>query len=279
MFRILARGPFDQSAVTAQVESTSRPTDAELERRIDEIWQERQLWARNSSRILFDGPMLRLVSFVEHWCGPQNGLTLYLSSTSYREFAGTNLFGDEARARWPKSHLANPLAVSGIVVTADEKIVLGLRSDKVAFYPAYVHTFGGAIEPGDVQGGKTLFDALRRELEEELALDPAAQSRITCLGLAEDRTLLQPELLFSVHTLLDERSLRERANSASSADEHQDLITIGALDSIDQESSVGTRRTEREHMKKHPPGSTRTESPPWTPIALAAISLLASFEH
>ena len=91
--------------------------------------------------------------------------------------------------------LANPIGVSTALETADGFLLMGRRNDSVAYYPNRVHPFAGALEPRD---DLDVFDDVRRELHEELAMTPDSIADIACIGVAEDNNIRHPELIFHV---------------------------------------------------------------------------------
>lgn len=167
------------------VQST-RPIVPEVERTIDEEWNR---VSRQPGIHLFDGPMVRL----ESWRATADALLLTLSRTSYKPFLGTNLYHPELADRYGRTILANPVGVSPALETADGWLMFGRRNASVAYYPNRVHPFAGALEPRDASDA---FAAVRRELAEELSLTDADVAEIRCTGIAEDRSIRQPELIF-----------------------------------------------------------------------------------
>jgi hypothetical protein len=102
--------------------------------------------------------------------------------------------------------MANPLGVSPILLTADNWLLLGRRNDSVAYYPGRIHPFAGCLEPADAAGAgaaaPNVFAAVRRELDEELALASSGIEEIRCVSLVQDQKLLQSELMFHVRLSL-----------------------------------------------------------------------------
>ena len=211
----------------------------EVERVIDEAWE---AVGRQPGVHLFDGPMCRL----ESWRAAADGLEMVLSGTSYKPFLGTNLHHPELADRYGDSILANPVGVSPALETADGWLMMGRRNASVAYYPNKVHPFAGALEPRDAMD---LFGAVRRELAEELGFTGADIAEIRCTGIAEDRAIRQPELIFRV------LSTRTRAQVEATLDrtEHHDSWAVEAR----RESVEGALRDVSE----------------LTPVAVAALLL------
>jgi 8-oxo-dGTP pyrophosphatase MutT (NUDIX family) len=184
--------------------TSSRRIVPEIERLIEETWR------RETSRPgvhLFDGPMCRLESFgVSH-----DALKLAVSQTSYKPFTGTNLHNTFLAGKFGPDVMANPLGVSTVLETADGFLLLGRRNAAVAYYPCRVHPFAGTIEPAD---GVDAFNAVRRELSEELQLSQDELIDIRCTGLVEDQSLLQPELIFATKCALSREQVEGRVDKA-----------------------------------------------------------------
>ena len=118
-------------------------------------------------------------------------------------------------------------------------------SAKVAYYPSRVHPFAGCMEPNDVDP----FATIVRELKEELSLDETDIPEIRCTGIAEDKQLRQPELIFAA------RTTRSRAQIEAHLDpvEHQSIWAIPAT-----ADAIMTAAPQDKHL---------------TPVAVAALLL------
>jgi len=186
-FTLHAVGDWPEKAVTVEWAVSGRRIVPEVERAIDAAWATAK--ARLGDK-LFDGPMCRL----ERWEAAAGTLRLTLSPTSYKPFLGTNLTDPTLADRHGgASVLANPLGLSTLLQSGDGHLLFGRRNDSVAYYPNRVHPFAGALEPAD---DLNVFDDIRRELREELGFGPADVASICCIGLIEDLSLRQPELIF-----------------------------------------------------------------------------------
>ena len=215
MFTVRHVGDWPEGAIETRWAHASRPTVPEVEAAIDEAWA--SALARPGLH-LFDGPMCRLESSS---VAPDGRLRLVLSTTSYKTFLGTNLTRpDFARQHGPQI-LANPVGVSALLETADAFLLLGRRSDAVAYYPGRVHPFAGALEPRD---GADVFAAVRRELREELSLEPGDAGGLHCVGLVEDDALRQPELVFLARCRLARAQVEARLDPA----EHRGVYAVPA---------------------------------------------------
>ena len=209
MYDVLAAGDWSPQHVRVSWSPhNSRRILPEVERAIEEAWTaaEQRLGDK-----LFDGPLCRL----EKWSASSDRLELTLSRTSYRPFLGTNLFNAYLGDTYGRDVLADPVGVSTSLETADGYLLLGRRNDAVAYHPNRVHPFAGSLVPREPMD---VFDEIRRELHEELRLTPPDIAQIRCVGLAEDRSLRQPELIFiarATRALVDLESQLDHAEHSA----------------------------------------------------------------
>jgi 8-oxo-dGTP pyrophosphatase MutT (NUDIX family) len=160
---------------------------------------------------LFDGPLAR---FIAAAVADDGSLILRVQPTSYRMFLGTN-----GRSPGPGAdqQLANPLGTSAVVVTADNRLLLGRRSARVALHPGRLHPFGGCIEVGE----RDVFASIARELHEELGV---VATELALAALVREPDLRQPELIFVARVAASEAALRATLDPA----EHSDLWSTAA---------------------------------------------------
>jgi 8-oxo-dGTP pyrophosphatase MutT (NUDIX family) len=214
MFDLRAAGDWLPHQVRVTWTPNSRKIVPEVERAIDDAWNAAA--ARLGDK-LFDGPMCRL----EKWSASPHLLELTLSRSSYRPFLGTNLHNARLSDTYGVEVLANPVGLSTALQTADGYLLLGRRNDAVAYYPNRVHPFAGALEPRD---SMDVFEEIRRELREELHLTPGDVENIRCVGLVEDRSLRQPELIFIALTTRTKAELESQLDRA----EHLAVYSVKA---------------------------------------------------
>jgi hypothetical protein len=207
MFDLLTVGDWGEDAVAARwSDRSSRWIVPEVEAAIERTWAAH---ARRPGIQLFDGPLCRL----ESWRGDAQRLELTLSPTRYKAFFGTNLNNIELADVYGDGILSNPVGVSAMLLSADNALILGRRNAAVAYYPDRLHPFAGGLEPSDVQGERpNAFNAVRRELREELSLRDADVTAIRCLGIVQDRAIRQPEMVFLVHTPRTRAALQENVD-------------------------------------------------------------------
>jgi 8-oxo-dGTP pyrophosphatase MutT (NUDIX family) len=238
MLRYLVCGRWGVGQVACQRIGSTMRLPADVEAGIERAWQAAK--ARLGDR-LFDGPMCRF----ERFDVQESRLVLATSVTSYRLFLGTNM----AHPDLPDGQRANPIGVSTALVTADGFVMLGRRSDNVAYYPRRLHPFAGSLEPAD---DLDLFAAARRELHEEVGLTGPDIVELACLGIVEDLRLRHPELILSA------RTTRTRASVS--------------------QSLMGNEHTEAWNCRAEPAAirlALNATPEAFTPVAVAALTLAA----
>jgi len=225
-FEILARGRFAPSQVEVRFDPTPRPTTPDLDQSIQREWDQRKREADAAGRLLFNGSLLRYLSHR----ADANRFDLLVGPTCYRDFLGTNLYQRHRVAEIGWHRFANPVGTTATLIARDRMLVLGRRSNQVAWHAGYLHTFGGALEEVDRGDAPTVdaFAAVRRELTEEAGLVAEDIEDLNCVGLIRDREIHQPELLFEARINLTFAELLPRCRNAESANEHVGLAAVGA---------------------------------------------------
>jgi len=213
VFRILQTGNWPAGDVSQAWTSSTRLTVPEVESAVETAWN---LALSRPGVHLFDGPMCRLESL----SATDTRLRLELSKTSYKIFLGTNMSHPEFADQYGPGVMANPVGLSPALLTRDGYLLLGVRTDSVAYYPGRIHPFSGSLEPMDAD----LFSAVGRELSEELSLDADSISEIRCTGIVEDNSLRQPELIFAAESSRTRSEIEERLDRV----EHQSIFALRA---------------------------------------------------
>ncbi len=201
---------------------TPRKIEPVLEAAISETWNQKQREARSANRSLFNGQLARLV----HWTAREGSVTLTVSDTDYKTFLGTNLFNAHLHATFGDECFANAIGTSAVIITSDGCLLMGRRSNRVAFHAGYLHTIGGMLEQVDRTGDTyDVFAAIRREIREELNLSDAEITDIECTALVRDTQIMQPELIFDVRVATEIADIRARFDSHTD-EEHVALESV-----------------------------------------------------
>lgn len=200
ILRFHAIGDWPPGSIRVQWMDSTHHLPPDIAAQTEQIWQE--ALARRGVN-LFDGPMCRL----ESWSADERQLRLILSPTTYKAFLATNMCRPHLADQYGPAVLANPVGVSAALVAADNHVLMGRRNGRVAYYPDRIHPFAGTLEPS---ANLDVFADMQRELAEELSLRSTDIADMRCLGMAEDCSLRQPELIFLVRSTrsLDEIEFR-----------------------------------------------------------------------
>lgn len=261
LLRFHAAGDWSADELVVHRSTIPRPTTAEIELMIEAAWE--GALARPGIK-LFNGQMCRL----ESWREEGGKLHLTLGQTTYREFLGTNLAHPELAEAHSPAHLANPVGVSPALLTADNFLMMGRRNASVAYYPNRIHPFAGALDPEDADP----FEAIRRELNEELGFNSADIAEMRCTGIAEDLSIRQPELIFYV------RSTRTRAEIEAALDptEHDTTWHLPATAECVNQLLADSLKTSAEPSPcPLPEYRERVLNGDFTPVAFASLILYA----
>lgn len=225
-FEILAVGRYPPERIKVTYRDVPRPTTPALDAAIADEWDRRLALAQHNGQSLYDGKLVRYLAHEQH----AGWFALQTAPTCYRDFVGTNLYNNHRLAEFGWAAFANPIGTTAILRTADDFLVLGRRSPRVAFHAGFVHTIGGTLEQVDLRADNTVdvFASVGRELEEEVGARSEDLTDLTCVGLVRDRFIHQPELLFDATTRLTLSELILRARTAPGADEHCGLVALSA---------------------------------------------------
>lgn len=217
-FFVCTMRSFHRGEITQTWREANRPTSPAVERLIREAWETQTALAAETDRALFNGDLVRASRIAVK----EAKLHFDLGPTCLRDLLGTNLFNASRVAKEDNRYLGNALGVSSIVATSDGFIALGRRNDSVAFHAGFLHTFGGLVETADrnERGEYDLFAAALRELREELNVTDAEIASIVAIGVALDRAILQPELLFDVAVSATKAELLARFDPVAAKQEH-----------------------------------------------------------
>ncbi|XP_021889152.1 nudix hydrolase 9 [Carica papaya] len=260
-FKLLLSCPFGLSPSQVSVEfdeSYDRipHPDVNLENSIAEIWDQRL--RGNSS--LYNGKKFRYGGYVLHGDGDRSEkesyVCLHLGLTDYRTFVGTNL-----NPLWDKflvpseddtircQHTSNPLGNGAVVETADGKIVVLQRSDKVGEFPGHFVFPGGHPEPEEVglanhehskdltdsehvnkKVSQEMFDSIIREVVEEIGVPKKSLCNPLFLGISRRVLNVRPAAFFFIKCSLKSEEIQQLYCSAQDSYESTQLYTVSMIE-------------------------------------------------
>ncbi len=200
-----------------------RQSNREIDEIIEATWAKETGRAQEDQRRLFNGSLCRLVDFKVG----RDALELTLGPVSYKEFLGTNLTHAYLRYTHGPQILADALGVSAALVSGDDFLVLGRRSQKVAYHPGRIHPIGGIVEPQEDAGEAPCpFAAITDELRQELGVLPDNVRELVCMGIVRDKHIVQPEMIFAIQVDVECSTMIQGARSAEDSHEHTDIVPV-----------------------------------------------------
>lgn len=213
---------YDEGTLRVVHKNIPRTIEPAVESAIEKTWTEKQREAKTTGRKLHNGQLARLV----HWTACDNAAKLTVADTDYITFLGTNLHNTHLLESYSPDCFANAVGTSAIVITKDGGLLMGRRSNRVAYHAGYLHTIGGMLEKEDrVDDEYEAFAAIKREIREELKLTDDEITEVQCTGLVRDVQIMQPELIFDARVNLTLADIRSRFN-ADTDEEHTALEAV-----------------------------------------------------
>ena len=177
---------------------------------LEKSWDMLLAQAKEQGFCLFNGHLLGL-----RQVRSEGGeLLLSLHSTDFKTFSFTNYPGTRLVRR------ADALGNSVVLVTSDDKLIIGKRSDKVFRDKGKYHCIGGHLEAVAEGEEVDTFKSIKREILEELNIGEEAIVSLSCLGILQDSSTMQPEQIFCARLNQDSGMIQLRG------DEHHSLELI-----------------------------------------------------
>ncbi len=198
------------------------PAIPALEAMVGRTWAEQVEQARQRGSLLYNGQVVRLLRHrVE-----DGRLLMEGGPSDFAHFMGTNYLNYARVEEFGWEAYSNPIGVSGIILTRDGWILYGRRNHRVACHPGYVQAFGGSLEAHERRPDGTFdaFACVLRELKEEADVEPEDVADIRCLGLARDRWIRQPELIFDVGIRQTREEMADRLRHDDEEQEHAEIV-------------------------------------------------------
>ena len=270
-------GPWRAADIAVRFDLTEFHPPADRRELIEQTWQSEQAGARRAGFEMFNGKLARMAAVA----GSDARLEVTVQPTDFRTFLASNLVHPE---RFAPAERADAMGVSAVIRASDQQLVLGQRSQKVAYNRGKVHTIGGVLDwirpagPADQPAdGTWLFDQLLKELFEELALLPEQIQAVTAMALARDKRVWQPELLCVAQVAITADELAANLRR-SGEDEHVGLWTCRDTPEAIAEAMTNQGGTGFQPVSAQLGKLCRQEAR-LTPVAVAAMLAYASRRH
>lgn len=218
-FEILNYFPVPLKVTQVDLVVTIRDTQKyppEIQIRIDGNWERR-------SRTSYNGELLSLQRTEEL----ADHLTIFAGATDYKTYLGTNL--NQANYEALKEHpemLSNALVSTAIIITSDNRIVLGRRAGC-----PQIGTIGGTVNTDEkfpMTHATHLFMHIEDEIKEELGIsDSQMENADTRLLAVSKSTYDNRQTLTFIHrSPLTADQFKHAFRSKGAKDEHTELYII-----------------------------------------------------
>jgi 8-oxo-dGTP pyrophosphatase MutT (NUDIX family) len=234
-FKILVDGAFNRQQLSISYRDEEKNYPKEAVKLIDRIWLQKV----SSGTRLFDGKLFGVISYSVKG----QVLFLELQNTSYKYLVGT---GDrEFISSFGHKETANPLSVGAVVVTSDNRFVVGKRRNDLYFNPGKYSIIAGTMdrEKDFTDGKPDPFRAVLRELLEEKGVNQNSIREILCLGLIYNVDYNQSYLPFSIVLGVSSQALM---NSFPQEDEFENFVYV----KVDKESVLNFLAENRDRVSQ-----------------------------
>src|SRR3990167_7125296 len=204
-FKLPIVGTFPRDKIVIQGTSETIIRPKEIQKRIDDNWQKRRHEVEARGGQLVDRPKINLIEVQVK----DDKLHIKLGRGKYKDFVGT--YETELQDTNPELVPRN-FSISALLATADNHLVLLRRSRTVFQYPTWVSTFGGSVEPEDVDenGNVDPFKTVTREVSEESGISQETINDIQCLGFTKDMKTKVEDMMFLAKTRLTKKQIQEQ---------------------------------------------------------------------
>lgn len=168
---------------------------------------------------VFDGTMLGLDAILVFGSSAR----LRCHRTSYSAYVATR--DPELSFSFPRLKRANPLGLTVIAISIDQRVLVSQRSEHADQNPGQLYFIGGYASFCDGAGLNSLIDDCLRELHEEIGLCGIARSSCSILGIAFDPIHCHPEITIVVR--FDQTFDEMVSNLNTAVDRHESLRVFG----------------------------------------------------
>lgn len=203
MNEIMAKGKFERDNLVVKYNPERKSYDDKALELIELKWNE--FLALNPDS--YNGSLFR----VGKWSDFQSrdgihNIGLHLTDTDYKEFVGTRDRG--FIAAFGKEKTANPLSAGTVLISKDNKIILGRRSSSIDGSKSAFSVIAGFLDPqkdfvrihktgGSGYADKVdIFHGIEREIYEEIGIAANDIVKLICLGLISNRKQNQTNVPF-----------------------------------------------------------------------------------
>ena len=190
--------------------------DLELISRKNELWE--KIISRHPDT--FDGELLGLGSLNK----TNRGVEFECYKTTYSSYISTR--DPEFELIYPHLQRANPLGVTVVAISKDEKVLVSKRSNLAEQNPGALYLIGGYASYSEVPEKVSLIEDGIRELNEETGIVSIERAACCLLGIAYDPVYCHPEVTLVVRYGNTYDEICEQLSAAPDSNESECLYGV-----------------------------------------------------
>ena len=177
-FNVLFSQTYDEKHIKISYENKSISRSPGASDYIKKRWEE----SRKQNTSMFSGD---LVGVKRNNSNPKN-IDIDTFHTTYDDFFVSKK--NEFHARFPNEVTSNVLSAGCIIITSDNYLVLGTRSNHLALEPGKITVVSGMADSRDIIQNKQIdvFGCIRREIQEETGIKEDELQCLSCIGLVDN---------------------------------------------------------------------------------------------
>lgn len=194
--RILAEGSFRPENVDVLYSPNRVPFNSTERSYIDKEWRKEL----KNKPLISDGKLFHVSkqdSILSH-------LILHTCMSSFKEWIGTKGNNFKELIYYYQNNVIRPLSVGSMIVTSDNKWLIGRRQETYDFEGQYTLLAGYMDPDKDIVNSKPdPFFAIKREIEEETGINKTQDiSNVICLGIDQPYLAFRTQLRISYNELI-----------------------------------------------------------------------------
>jgi 8-oxo-dGTP pyrophosphatase MutT (NUDIX family) len=240
LYKVLVKGKFGPEELVANYTPVRTDYSRNALQLINSKWEEFIKFNPKS----FNGPLFRVESWSTYAHKRRVRIRLDVGDTDYKEFVGTR--DPEFIKAIGREKIANPLSVGAVLITGDNKIILGRRSSTIDGSKSSISIVAGYLDPrkdlkniskNGIKSGQVrsvdIFYGITREIFEETGVKVNHIVDLFCIGLIDNKEQKQMNLPFYARLNISSDEVISKSTTISDP-EFSDIFFIG-----NTEQSIG----------------------------------------
>lgn len=224
-FKLPIEGNFPKDKIVVQDTQEIIKRPKEIEQQIERNWVKRQQEVKQRGGKLFDSQRVILLNTQVK----DGKLNIKLGRGRYKDIVGT--YGSEIQNSNPELVPRN-FSVSILPETTDGYLILHKRNNTVFLSPDWISTFGGSVDPEDVDGSGNVdpFISVAREVSEEVGISSESIHDIKCLGFIRDTHTKVEDMMFLASISMTKEEIEKQQEGQSLEEGTSVFVPINAVE-------------------------------------------------